>query len=104
MYSGECVLCSQVRLRAGGSQGGVEKRLMLIPLMFVLLRMWGTIQFFFSIATSSLNQGGCVPPWMQTVYLVLGILQVVCVCVYTHVVHISSLCACTWKLCNTCGL
>ncbi len=58
------------------SRSGIEKRLLLIPLMFILLRVWGTVQFFFSIATSDLNQDGCVPQWMATVYYVLGILQV----------------------------
>ncbi len=57
-------------------RASIDKRLLLIPLAFVLLRMWGTVQFFFSIATSDLNQDGCVPHWVATVYYVLGLLQV----------------------------
>lgn len=54
----------------------IEQRLLLIPIVFILLRIWGTIQFFFSIATSGHNQHGCIPYAMHTTYFVLGILQV----------------------------
>lgn len=56
----------------------VETRLLLIPIIFILLRIWGTLQFIFSIATSHLikEQTGCVPSTINVVFLVLGILQV----------------------------
>ena len=67
----------QMRARTDSqNHPGIERRLLLIPIVFILLRMWGTIQFFFSLATSDLNQDGCVPYWVATVYHVLGVLQV----------------------------
>ena len=54
----------------------VEKRLLYIPLMFIILRIWGSIQFFFSIAVADDNQKGCIPNVVHTVFFVLGILQV----------------------------
>ena len=54
----------------------VEKRLLYIPLMFILLRIWGSIQFFFSLAVDDDNQKGCIPNVVHTVFFVLGILQV----------------------------
>ena len=54
----------------------VEKRLLYIPVVFIFLRIWGSIQFFFSIAVADQNQEGCIPDWIHTVFLVLGVLQV----------------------------
>ena len=54
----------------------VEKRLLYIPLVFILLRIWGSIQFFFSLAVSNDNLDGCIPNVVHTVFFVLGILQV----------------------------
>jgi len=67
---------SQAKFGESKTSGNVEKRLLLIPLVFILLRIWGTIQFFFSIATSELNEEGCVPNWVATIYFMLGLLQV----------------------------
>ena len=42
----------------------LEKKLFFIPFAFILLRMWGTIQFFFSIAVFEggfVDATGCVP-------------------------------------------
>ena len=57
----------------------VKQRLLLIPIVFILLRMWGTIQFFYSLAASSQNHNGCIPPLSRRVFLALAIVQV---CVY----------------------
>ena len=57
----------------------VKQRLLLIPIVFIVLRMWGTIQFFYSLATANQNQYGCIPPTSRKVYLGLAIVQV---CVY----------------------
>lgn len=54
----------------------VEKRLLYIPLVFILLRIWGSIQFFFSLAVDDDNRDGCIPNVVHTVFFVLGILQV----------------------------
>jgi len=60
----------------------VEKRLLYIPLVFIFLRIWGSIQFFFSIAVGDQNQEGCIPSRIHIVFLVLGILQVMTLCMY----------------------
>lgn len=56
----------------------VETRLLLIPIIFILLRIWGTLQFIFSLAISDKirSQTGCVPSSVNVVFTVLGILQV----------------------------
>ena len=54
----------------------VDNRLLFIPIMFLLLRIWGTIQFFFSIGVANHNVCGCIPKEIHTVFYVLGILQV----------------------------
>ena len=56
--------------------GQVEKRLLAIPLLYILLRMWGTLQFFFSLAMDHTNINGCIPAVVQKAYLAFGILQV----------------------------
>ena len=53
----------------------VESRLLAIPLVFILLRMWGTIQFFFSLAVADSVQNGCIPNNIHIAFFVLGILQ-----------------------------
>lgn len=56
----------------------VETRLLLIPVIFILLRIWGTLQFFFSIATSDkITNEGCVPGSINMVFKVLAILQAI---------------------------
>lgn len=54
----------------------VEKRLLAIPVLYIVLRMWGTLQFFYSLAVADQNINGCIPPTVRTIYLVFGILQV----------------------------
>ena len=54
----------------------VESRLLAIPIFFILLRMWGTIQFFFSLAVADQEKDGCVPNNIHIAFFVLGILQV----------------------------
>lgn len=56
----------------------VEARLLLIPVIFILLRIWGTLQFFVSIAASDKidKSTKCVPHTINVVFQVLGILQV----------------------------
>ena len=54
-----------------------EKRLLYIPALFLLLRIWGTAQLFYSIGVSSLvEEPGCIPHGIQIVFVVFGILQV----------------------------
>ena len=54
----------------------VESRLLAIPVIFILLRMWGTIQFFFSMAVADSVKYGCVSKSTHIAFFVLGILQV----------------------------
>lgn len=61
----------------------VKQRLLLIPIVFILLRMWGTLQFFYSLAVSHQNKDGCIPKTSQKVFLGFAIVQV-CVFVCPH--------------------
>lgn len=54
----------------------VEKRLLAIPLLYILFRVWGTLQFIFSLAVDHTNTYGCIPETVQRAYFVFGILQV----------------------------
>jgi len=54
----------------------VEKRLLAIPILYIFLRMWGTIQFCYSLIVSSANVGGCIPHAVLVGYQVFGYLQV----------------------------
>jgi len=54
----------------------VHKRLLYIPLFFLVLRMWGTLQLFFSLGVANENQNGCIPKPIQTIFFIFGILQV----------------------------
>ena len=85
----------------------VKQRLLLIPIVFILLRMWGTIQFFFSLATSSQNHNGCIPPTSRKVFLILAIVQVcVCVCYVCFIYIVCTLqvyvcvCMCVYNVCS----
>lgn len=53
----------------------VEWRMMAIPLLFVFLRIWGTLQFVFSLTQPA---SSCILPSIRTVFVILGILQVCC--------------------------
>ena len=53
-----------------------EKRLIYIPIVFLILRIWGTIQYFYSIGVSGRNHDGCIPHGVQIVFYLLGIVQV----------------------------
>ena len=86
----------------------VKQRLLLIPIVFILLRMWGTIQFFFSLATSSQNHNGCIPPTSRKVFLILAIVQVCVCCVcYVYFIYIMCtlqvyvcVCICVYNVCS----
>ena len=53
-----------------------DRKLTFIPIIFILLRIWGTIQFFYSIGVSKYTKSQCVPEGVFYRYLVLGYLQV----------------------------
>ena len=57
----------------------VEKKLYAIPIAFVMLRIWGTVQFFISIGVFNVHKisySGCLPKWLFTVYYAFAIIQV----------------------------
>ena len=58
----------------------IEFKLFLIPFAFILLRMWGTLQFFFSIIVFRGGfvdkNTGCVTDSVFYTYKVLAVLQV----------------------------
>ena len=53
-----------------------NRRFKYIPVFFLLLRIWGTVQLFYSIGMAGKNHDGCLPPGVQTGYFILGIVQV----------------------------
>ncbi len=56
------------------AQSEVRQRLSIIPVTFVLLRMWGTLQLFYSLIRVT---NGCVPSQGDAVVLrILGVVQV----------------------------
>ena len=57
----------------------VDRKLLFIPMIFILLRMWGTLQFFYSLIISKHLQCGCVPTNLHIGFLVFG---------YLHVSHV----------------
>lgn len=61
----------------------IKFRLLSIPIAFLLLRMWGTAQFFYSLSMNQDNVQRCISRSTWSVFFVLGVLQV-----------------CTIKLCN----
>jgi len=62
-----------------------DRKFTLIPVVFILLRIWGTIQFFYSIVvTRSIpNYNECVSNGVSIGFLILGYLQV---CMYVAMI------------------
>ena len=57
----------------------VERRLIFIPGFFLALRIWGTVQFFYSIGVShhhDKHDAGCIPMRIHIGFQILGYLQV----------------------------
>lgn len=54
----------------------VNKILTLIPILFIILRIWSLVQYFYTISIAKRHPNGCVPHRLKTGYLTLGILQV----------------------------
>ncbi len=54
-----------------------EKRLIYIPVFFIILRIWGTVQFLISIPMSkNITPPGCITQTYRDVFFAFGILQV----------------------------
>ena len=55
----------------------IDNKLLFIPLAFVLIRMWGMLQFIFTVSVSKFwKDHGCVSYPIHIVHLVLGVLEV----------------------------
>ena len=58
-----------------------ERKLTFIPVLFILLRMWGTLQFVFSIVVKEsrlVDPTGCISTATYYVYLIITCAQVSC--------------------------
>ena len=54
-----------------------EKRLLAIPLLYIFLRMWGTLQFFLLPGSFLVPfNNGCIPQQVHDIFFTLGVLQV----------------------------
>ena len=63
---------------------GVDRKLTFIPVMFILLRMWGTLQFFYGLIISKHIQCGCVHKDLRAGFVFFGYMHVRSLyCVYT---------------------
>jgi G protein-coupled receptor 157 len=54
--------------------GQVERRLLAIPILYIVCRMWGTLQFFFSLSVSISE--GCVSHPIHLAFRLFGYFQV----------------------------
>ncbi len=59
-----------------GAWSEVKQRLIFIPMAFILLRMWGTIQFFYSLTRRHKVMDGCVSEGDKILFVTFGVLQV----------------------------
>ena len=57
-------------------QSNFEKRLLLIPVLYIFLRMWDNVQVVTSIVASKHVHGGCVSASWKNTLFALGIIQV----------------------------
>ena len=71
--------CNPDRAIAVEEKMKVAKRLLVfIPVMFILLRMWCILQYFYTVYLANItqNDGQCIPAGFKDGQLVLAILQV----------------------------
>ena len=54
----------------------IDKKLTFIPVIFILLRVWGTVQFFYSSGVAHLTYLGCAPKHFATGFTLLAYIQV----------------------------
>ena len=56
-----------------------KQTLVFIPILFILLRMWCTLQYFYVVylANNAENNDWCIPVGLKDGHFVLGILQVI---------------------------
>ena len=71
--------CNPERSIAVEEKMKVAKRLLIfIPVMFILLRIWCTLQYFYTVYLANIaqNDGQCIPIGFKDGQLILAILQV----------------------------
>lgn len=56
---------------------GVDRKLTFIPVMFILLRMWGTLQFFYGLIISKHIQCGCVHKDLRAGFVFFGYMHAI---------------------------
>ena len=57
----------------------VEKKLYAIPIAFIMLRIWGTLQFLLSTVVFSMPKiasTGCLPKYLYYIYYCFAVVQV----------------------------
>ena len=53
-----------------------DKKLTFIPIVFILLRIWGTLQFFYALGVADMTYLGCAPKHFATGFTLLAYIQV----------------------------
>ena len=56
--------------------GRVQLRILAIPLLYIVCRMWGTLQFIFSLAIGNAIHNGCISSSIHWAFRVFGYFQV----------------------------
>lgn len=54
----------------------IEKRLLLIPIVYVVIHVWDSCQIIASFALLGKVNHGCTQPYVQRIFLAFGIFQV----------------------------
>lgn len=54
----------------------IEKRLLLIPIAYVVIHVWDSCQIIASFALSGEVNHGCTQPYIRRIFLAFGIFQV----------------------------
>ena len=73
------IQAAEEKAKLGAAFAEVERRMNLIPLVFLLIRVWDIIQFVTSLIVSNMglvDENGCTSDGIKTFYLVIGALQV----------------------------
>ena len=65
----------------------VNKILTVIPVLFIILRAWSTVQYIYTNSIAKYHHNGCIPTTLKAGYLTFGILQVIieAKCLYSYI-------------------
>jgi len=71
------IQAAEEKANLGVAFAEVERRMNLIPLVFLLIRVWDITEFVASLSLFGLiDENGCTSDGIKTFYLVIGVLQV----------------------------